>query len=29
MQGNIDRLARLEAHRQAMIEAGPFAPGRP
>jgi Protein of unknown function (DUF2937) len=24
MQGNMERLARLEAHRQAMIEAGPF-----
>jgi Protein of unknown function (DUF2937) len=25
MQGNVDRLARLEAHRQAMIGAGPLA----
>ena len=24
MQGNVDRLARLQAHRQAMMEAGPF-----
>ncbi|MFC4174743.1 DUF2937 family protein [Microvirga sp. GCM10011540] len=24
MQGNVERLDRLEAHRQAMIEAGPF-----
>ena len=24
MQGNMERLARMEAHRQAMIEAGPF-----
>jgi Protein of unknown function (DUF2937) len=25
MQGHVERLARLERHRQAMIEAGPFA----
>jgi hypothetical protein len=25
MQGNIDRLTRLEAHREAMMQAGPFA----
>jgi hypothetical protein len=24
MQGNVERLARLEAHRQLMLEAGPF-----
>ena len=24
MQGNVERLARLEAHRQVMMEAGPF-----
>lgn len=24
MQGNVERLGRLESHRQAMIEAGPF-----
>jgi Protein of unknown function (DUF2937) len=25
MQGNVERLGRLDAHRQAMIQAGPFA----
>jgi hypothetical protein len=25
MQGNVERLATLEAHRQAMVDAGPFA----
>jgi len=24
MQGNVDRLGRLEAHRQSMLQAGPF-----